>query len=147
MMRHKGILAVVALFLLFQGCDDKAKRLAGTMEQAAIAAGQIQENSKEWFQAGLISQDTAIDILDLCERVNVTVDQVNTIVELSGELNTISAGSIIRLLTPLGMSLDPQKIEFITNITDPGARQRFEGYLIVIRTAISSGQIILASVG
>lgn len=146
-MRYRKAVLILFMFLVYSGCDDKTKKVVSSMESLAKSVGQVQENTRVWFKADLISQETALDILAMCDRINVSIDQVAVVLEMSGELDGMSARTIVKLLSDLSLSIDPAELEFIANIRDPDTKTTFEGLMVAIRAGIASTQIVLASIG
>jgi hypothetical protein len=58
-----------------------------------------------------------------------------------------SRKDLIALLTPISQALDLGQLEFIAGIKDPAMKQKIDGAFILMRTTISSLQIVLASSG
>jgi len=142
----KHVFAILLLSLLLAGCSDKQlARVAKSMTIVATTVGQVQTDVILWEQAGLINTDAAREILQVCTKINAAGLQIDATLRVIEKLDPQSASALIDLLTPIRLSLDPAKLAFIAGIENPETRQKLEAYFILLRTTISTVQIVLAS--
>ncbi len=137
---------LLVLCLMASACSDKnLEKVAKSMVIVSTTVGQVQADVVIWEQAKLIRTDTAREILQVCNRINVAGLQIDTTMRVIEKLDPQSAQALIDLLTPVSLSLDPAKLAFVAGIENPDTRQKLEAYFILLRTTISTVQIILAS--
>jgi hypothetical protein len=152
-MRRKRILTTTCIFVLLSftattstGCNDNdLNKFAQSMVVVSKTIGQIQTDAIAWNNAKLISEDTTRGILEVCVKLDVAGLQINEIVRTMSSFNDTNVTTLNKLLTAMSTSLDPSKLEFILSIEDPVVKQRIEGYFIILRSTISTLQIILVS--
>jgi hypothetical protein len=141
------ILALV-LCLSFTACsDDSLGKVAKSMKVYATTIKEVQKNVIAAQKVNLISEDSARQALDICERANVAGQQVQSVLSAIQTLDPASRGQILALLTPISDALDPTKIEFVTGIKDPATKQKIEGGFVLARSTISSIMIIASASG
>jgi len=147
-MRKFSMIPIMIFMLLFTACSDSSLQKASkTMLVVATAVEELQKNTQLAEDQNLIDKATADKIFDVCSRVNVAGKQVDAILRSITQLTPDSRKSIIALLGPISASLDPSAIEFIGGIKDAKTKQEIEGGLILVRSSISSIQLIVASGG
>jgi hypothetical protein len=148
-MRVYAIL-LMATFITV-GCtscsDDQLGKVAKSLNVLATAVGELQTNVQLAEQQQLLDQEIAKQILQICKQVNVAGQQVGDIVKSIQALDPASRSDIVKLLKPIGDSLDVEKLTFIANIKDPATQQKVKGSILLIRSTISSITVIVAASG
>lgn len=141
----RAILICSLLTLSLTGCSDKSlEKVARGMVVVSNTVSQVQSDVIIWEQAKLISTDTAREILQVCTKINIAGLQIDTTMRVIEKLDPQSAKALIDMLTPVSLSLDPAKLTFISGIENATTRQRVEAYFLLLRTSISTVQIVLA---
>ena len=146
-MKNKlASMALITLLLVsVTACSDTTlQKVSKDMLIVATTVGTIQDDVIAANTAKLISDKTTADILGVCQKVNVAGKQVNAILASISKIDPASKSSLLVILTQVSNSLDPTQLEFVAGIKDPGTKQKIEGGLVVMRTALSGIQLILA---
>jgi hypothetical protein len=148
MIRKFGIAAVVLAALLVAGCtDSELARINKSMLIYSTAVNELQKNIIAANQAKLIDDEKTGQIVLICKRAAEAGNQADAILKNLTELTSGQRRSLVDLLTPIGAALDPDRIAFIANIADLDKKQKIEGSIILVRSSISSIQIIIAVSG
>ena len=143
-----GLYVLIVLLLMQTSCSDSdLQKVAKSSLIVATVIGQVQTDTMEANKTGLIDDQTAGQILAICQRANVAGKQINSVLRGLSKLDQQSRASIFALLVPIGQSLETSKIEFVAGIKNPETRQKVEGGLILARSTISTIMIIVASSG
>lgn len=141
----RAILICSLLAVSLTGCSDKTlEKVAKSMVIVSTTVGQVQSDVIIWEQAKLISTDTAREILQVCTKINTAGLQIDTTMRVIEKLDPQSAKALIDMLTPVSLSLDPAKLTFIAGIENAATKQKIEAYFVLLRTSISTVQIVLA---
>jgi hypothetical protein len=141
----KKRIAPILLLLALTSCSDSSlQKIAKSMLVVSKTIGQVQTDVIAANSSGLVSDQITGQILQVCIKVNVAGKQIDGVLRGINALDSQSRSSIIALLTPISMALDPVQLEFIAGIKDPATKQKIEGAFILARSAISSVQITLA---
>lgn len=146
---YKTFFGVAVLFLCFQlACNDSdLQKVSKSMLVLGTAVSELQTDVIAANTQGLMSDQDTKAVLVVCTKISATGKQIDAVLRSITQLDPVSRGNVIALLTTVSQTIDPTQLEFIAGIKDPATKQTVEGAFIVARTTISGLQIVLASSG
>jgi hypothetical protein len=146
--RILGIAALMAMILCMMACDDnEIHKAASAMNKVSIAVGEVQKVTISMSDQNLIPRDTADKIVGVCMRASIAGKEIDKILRTIQALDQTSRKDIVGLLQKISADFDPQALEFVAGIKNESAKQKIEGTLVVMRSALASVQLIVATGG
>lgn len=143
------MLLCISVFMALQiSCSDgDLQKVSKSMVVVSTAMGELQKNVIAANRQNLLNDNATGQILQFCIKINTAGKQVDAVLRSIDQLDPGSRRNLIALLIPIVQALDPTQLEFLAEIKDPATKQKIDGAFILMRTTISSMQIILASGG
>jgi hypothetical protein len=136
----------ILLPLLMAGCADKdLEKIAKNMLTISAAVAQVQSDTITANQLKLIDDDATAKVLEVCRAINMTGLKIDATIRAISQLNPESRKLLINLLMPISTALDPLQMPWLEQITDANLRQTLTASFLLMRSTISTMQIILAA--
>ncbi len=143
--------SVFLCFALLLGCiscsDSDLQKVTKSMLVVSTATTELQNNVIVANKQSLIDDATTGRILQVCAQINVAVTQVDSVLGAIKKIDSASRSNIVVLLTQISQALNPAELEFIAGIKDAAVKQKIEGGFVLLRSAVSSVQVIVAAAG
>jgi hypothetical protein len=140
-------IALPLLVLMISCTDSDLQKIGKSMLILANGLKEVQTDVITANQSKLIDDATTGQILSICTRIDVAGKQVDTVMRSISKLDPASRTSLVNLLTPISQALDPNQISFVAGIKDPVTQQKVQGEFIILRSAVSAIQLVLATGG
>lgn len=137
---------ILALALLTACEDNDLKKVADALKITAESIGIVQSTVIEANRTGLMSEDDARKVLQLCVKVTKAGQDASAVTRNLTKLQSTDKAQVLLILKPIITAVaDELKPGGIFGDVDTDTKRSIRNALLTVQTTLNSVQIVLAA--